>query len=174
MKKIFALLLIVSVLTSCEQEVSFNTPAFQARKDNFMWRAKDYTARYDTATSTLQLSAFVGFEKLTMTVTPVEIVGDATGAYFQNGTFNLSNNPDALVIYSYVNNGQTYKYSTAIEDTANGEVSVENGAIQKPGTISGSFRFDAPYVGEIPNAPERINFQNGVFYEIPITFGPIL
>ena len=34
MKKIIALLMIVSVLASCEEDVSFNTPAFQARKDN--------------------------------------------------------------------------------------------------------------------------------------------
>lgn len=174
MKKIFALLMIVSVLASCEEEVSFNTPAFQARKDNFMWRAKDYTAVYDVTTSTLQLSAFVGFEKLVMTVAPVTIVGDGTTAFFQDTTFDLSNNPDALVTYSFVNNGQTYFYATDVEDLATGEVVIKNDAIQKPGTISGSFRLDAPYIGDVPNAPERINFQNGVFYEIPITFGPIL
>lgn len=173
MKKIVALLMIVSVLVSCEEEISSNTPAFQARKDNFMWRAKDYTALYDATTSTLQLSAFVGFEKLTMTVTPVAIVGDANGAYFEDGTFDVANNPDALVTYSYVNNGQTYKYSTAVEDEATGKIEIKNDAIQKPGTLSGSFRFDAPYVGTNLNAPERINFQEGIFYEIPISFGPI-
>ena len=166
--------MIVSVLASCEEEVSFNTPAFQARKDNFMWRAKDYTAVYDATSSTLQLSAFVGFEKLIVTVAPVTIVGDGTTSFFQDKTFDLSNNPDAVVTYSYVNNGQTYFYATDIEDKATGEVAIKNGAIQKPGTISGSFRLDAPYVGDVPNAPERINFQNGVFYEIPITFGPVL
>ena len=170
MKKIVALLMIVCVFASCEEEVSFNTPAFQARKDNFMWRAKDYTAVYDATSSTLVLSAYVGFEKLTMTVEPVEILGDGTAAFFQDATFDLSNNPDATVTYSYVNNGQTYNYATTVKDKANGEIVLQNGAIQKPGTISGKFRFDAPYIGEIPNAPERINFQEGVFYEVPITF----
>jgi hypothetical protein len=174
MKKIFALLMIVTVLASCEEDVSFNTPAFEARKDNFMWRASDYTAVYDFASSTLTVSAFLGFEKMIMTVSPVEIIGDANGAFFQDATFDLSNNPDAVVTYSYVSNGQTYLYSTDIEDEANGQFVLSNGVVQKPGTISGTFRLDAPYVGEIPNAPERINFQNGVFYDIPITFSPVL
>ena len=173
MKKIVALLMIVSVLASCEEDVSFNTPAFQARKDNFMWRAQDYTAVYSAVDSTLVLSAFQGFEKVTMTAYPVIIVGTGTSAFFQDITFDLANNPNAIATYSDVSNGQTYLYSTDVEDEANGELAIKNGAIQKPGTISGTFRFDAPYIGDILNARERINFQEGVFYEIPITFGPV-
>jgi hypothetical protein len=174
MKKIVALLMIVSVLASCEEDVTFNTPAFQARKDNFTWRANDYTAVYDVTSSTLVLTAFKGFEKITMAVAPVIITGDGTSSFYLDATFDLNNNPDAVATYSYVNNGQTYSYSSDVEDMATGEVALLNGAIQKPGTITGTFRFDAPYIGEIPNAPERINFQEGVFYEIPITFWPAL
>lgn len=172
MKKIVALLMIVSVLASCEEDVSFNTPAFQARKDNFMWRAQDYTAVYSATDSTLVLSAYQGFEKLTMTAYPVIIVGNGTSAFFEDITFDLANNLNVNATYSYINNGQTYLYSTEVEDQANGELVLKNGAIQKPGTISGTFRFDAPYIGDILNAPERINFQDGTFYQIPITFGP--
>ena len=71
-------------------------------------------------------------------------------------------------------NGQTYNYTTNVEDISNGELVLKNGAVQKPGTISGTFRFDAPYIDDIPNAPERINFQDGDFYQIPITFGPVM
>ena len=170
MKKIVALLMIVSVLVSCEEDISFNTPAFQARKDNFMWRAKDYTAVYDVTSNTLVLSGFVGFEKLAMTIKPVIIEGDGTTAFFEDATFDLANNANAIATYSYVNNGQTYKFSSNVTDKATGEIVLKNGAIQKPGTISGTFRFDAPYIGDTPNAPERINFQEGVFYEVPITF----
>ena len=170
MRKIVALLMIVSVLASCEEDISFNTPAFQARKDNFMWRAKDFSAVYNVSDSTLVLSAFEGFDKLTMTAYPVLITGDGTSSFFQDITFDLANNLDAVADYSYVNNGQTYLYSTEVEDQANGELVLQNGAIQKPGTISGTFRLDAPYIGDIPNAPGRINFQEGVFYEIRITF----
>ncbi|MDD3004229.1 DUF6252 family protein [Flavobacterium sp.] len=174
MKKIFALLMVVSVLVSCEEDVSFNTPAFQARKDNFMWRANDYSAVYNAADSTLVLNAFEGFEKVTLTAYPVIITGTGTSAFFQDTQFDLANNNDAIATYSFVNNGLTYLYSTAVKNKANGELVLRNGAIQKPGTISGTFRFDAPYIGEYPNAPERINFQEGVFYEIPISFGPEL
>lgn len=173
MKKIVALLMIVSVLVSCEEDVSFNTPAFQARKDNFTWRADDYTAVYRISDSTLVLTAFKGFEKLTMTAYPVLIIGNGTTSFFQDVTFDLSNNPYAIAEYDYVNNGQVLMYSTEVEDDATGELVLQNGAVQKPGTISGTFRFDAPYIGDVPNAPERINFQEGVFYEVPITFGPV-
>ena len=174
MKKIIALLMIVSVLASCEEDVSFNTPAFQARKDNFMWRASDYSAVYDAVESTLVLTAYKGFDKVTMTVSPVIITGDGTTAFFQDATFDLSDNVDAIATYSFVNNGQTYNYTTNVVDISNGELVLKNGAVQKPGTVSGTFRFDAPYIGDITNAPERINFQDGVFYEIPITFGPVM
>lgn len=174
MKKIIALLMVVSLLTSCEENVSFNTPAFQARKDNFMWRASSYSAVYDVAQSSLQLTAQSGFEKVTITVSPVVVTGDGTTAFFQDATFDLKNNTEAIATYDFVNNGQTYSYTTEVEDIANGELVLKNGAVQKPGTVSGAFRFDAPYQGDIPNAPERINFQEGVFYEIPLTFAPIL
>lgn len=174
MKKIFALLMVLSVLASCEEEVSFNTPAFQARKDNFTWRADDYTAVYRISDSTLVLSGFKGFEKLTMTSYPVLISGNGTTSFFQNATFDFSNNPNAIAEYSYISNGQLLMYSTDVEDQANGELVLQNGAIQKPGTITGTFRFDAPYVGEFPAELQRINFQEGVFYEIPISFAPSL
>lgn len=174
MKKIVALLMIVSVLVSCEEDVSFNTPAFQARKDNFAWRADDYTAVYSVFDSTLVLTGFKGFEKLTMTAYPVVITGNGTASFFQDATFNLRNSPFAIAEYDYVNNGQVLMYSTEVEDQAVGELALKNSVVQKPGTITGTFRFDAPYIGNVPNAPGRINFQEGVFYEIPITFGPAL
>lgn len=174
MKKIVALLMIVSVLASCEEEVSFNTPAFQARKDNYMWRASDFTAVYHASDSTLVLTGFERFEKVVMTAYPVLITGDGTSAFFEDATFDFSNNPNAIATYSFVKNGQTLMYSTDVTDKANGELAIRNGAVQKPGTISGTFRFDAPYIGDILNTPERINFQDGQFYEIPITFAPVL
>ena len=172
MKKIVALLMIVSVLASCEEDVSFNTPAFQARKDNFMWRAQDYSAVYNVMDSTLVLTGYAGFEKVTMTAYPVLIIGTGEAAFFQDIDFDLANNLNATATFSNVNNGLTYLYSTEVQDEATGELVLRNEAIQKPGTISGTFRFDAPYIGDYPNAPERINFQEGRFYEIPITFGP--
>lgn len=170
MRKIVALLMVVSVLASCQEDVSFNTPAFQARKDNFLWRASDYSAVYNVATSTLVLTGYAGFEKVTMTAHPILISGNGSTAFFQDATFDLKNNLDAVATYSFVNNGQNYNYSTTVIDKANGELVFKNGAVQKPGTITGTFRFDAPYIGTIPNAPERINFQSGEFYQIPITF----
>lgn len=171
MRKLVSLILILTVFTSCEEDVSFNTPAFQARKDNFMWRAQDYTANYNPLDSTLVLTAYKGLEQVELSAYPVIIVGDGTTTFFENATFELGNDANSNAFYSFADNGLVYEFETGIADDPNGEIVLENTVNQKPGTISGKFRFDAPYVGDIPNAPERINFQTGIFYEIPITIG---
>ena len=172
MKKIVSLLIILAVFASCEEDISSNTPSFQARKDNFMWRAQDYTAIYNPLDSTLVLTGYSGLEEVKLFAYPVIITGTGTSSFFQNATFELGNDENSGAFYSYVENGTSYEFETGIADDPNGELILKNGdPTQKSGTISGSFRFDAPYVGDIPEAPERINFQNGVFYEIPITFG---
>ncbi|MFY0482731.1 DUF6252 family protein [Flavobacterium sp. PLA-1-15] len=171
MKKIVSLLLILVVFASCEEDISSNTPSFQARKDNFMWRAQDYTAIYNPLDSTLVLTAFNGLEVLKLYSYPVIINGTGTSTFFENATFELGNDDDNKAFYSFADRGVNFEYETGIADAPNGEVVLENTVNQKPGTISGSFRFDAPFVGDIEDAPERINFQNGVFYEIPLTIG---
>lgn len=171
MKKIVSLLIILAVFTSCEEDISSNTPSFQARKDNFMWRAQDYTAVYNPLDSTLIMTAYNGLEKLELSAYPVIITGTGTTSFFQDATFELGNNENSNAFYSYIDNGTTYEFETGIADDPNGQLVLKNNdPVQKPGTISGTFRLDAPYIGNIPNAPERINFQEGVFYEIPITF----
>lgn len=165
-------MIILAVFTSCEEDISSNTPSFQARKDNFMWRAQDYTANYNPLDSTLVLTAYNGLEKVELSAYPVIITGNGTTSFFEDATFELGNDQNSNAFYSFVDGGVTYEFETGIADDPNGQIILKNNdPVQKPGTISGSFRFDAPYLGDTPNAPERINFQNGVFYEIPITIG---
>lgn len=171
MKKIVSLLIILAVFTSCEEEISSNAPSFQASKDNFMWRAKDYTAVYNPLDSTLVMTAYNGLEVVKLYSYPVLITGTGTGSFFENATFELGDGDANSAFYSFADRGVNFEYETGVSDVPNGEIVLENTVNQKPGTISGKFRFDAPFVGENPNAPERINFQNGVFYEIPITIG---
>jgi hypothetical protein len=171
MKKFVSLLIILAVFTSCEEDISSNTPSFQARKDNFMWRAQDYTAIYNPLDSTLVMTAYNALEKVELSAYPVIITGSGTTASFQDATFELGNDENSNAFFSFVNNGTTYEFETGIADDPNGLLVLKNNSpVQKPGTISGTFRFDAPYIGDVPNAPERINFQEGVFYEIPIPF----
>ena len=171
MKKIVSLLIILALFTSCEEEISSNTPAFQARKDNFMWRAQDYTANYNPLDSTLVMTAYNGLEIVELSAYPVIITGTGTATFFENAIFELGNDENSNAFYSFADRGVNYEFETGIADVPNGEIVLENTVNQKPGTISGKFRFDAPYIGAIPDAPERINFQNGIFYEIPITIG---
>lgn len=172
MKKIVSLLIILAVFTSCEEDISSNAPSFQGSKDNFMWRANDYTANYNPLDSTLVITAYNGLEKVQLSAYPVKITGTGTSIFFEDATFELGNDGNSNAFYSFVDKGTTYEFETGIADDPNGLITLKNNdPVQKPGTISGSFRFDAPYIGDAPNAPERINFQNGVFYEIPITIG---
>jgi len=171
MRKIVSLLIILAVFASCEEDITSNTPSFQARKDNFMWRAKDYTAIYNPLDSTLVMTAYNGLEVVKLYSYPVIITGTGTSTFFENATFELGNDDVNAAFYSFADRGVNFEYETGVADVPNGEVVLENTVNQKPGTISGSFRFDAPFVGDIEDAPERINFQNGVFYEIPITIG---
>lgn len=172
MKKIVSLLIILAVFASCEEDITSNTPSFQARKDNYMWRAQDYRANYNPLDSTLVMTAYSGLEQVRLYAYPVIITGNGTTTFFEDAVFELGSDENSSAFYSFVDRGSTYKFQTGIDDDSYGELVLKNNSpVQKPGTISGSFRFDAPYVGDIPNAPERINFQNGIFYEIPITIG---
>ncbi|MDR6966595.1 hypothetical protein J2X31_000593 [Flavobacterium arsenatis] len=171
MKKIVSLLIILVLFTSCEENISSNSPSFQASKDNFMWRANDYTAVYNPLDSTLVMTAFKGLEVVKLYSYPVIINGTGASTFFENAIFELGNDDVNSAFYSFADRGVNFEYETGVSDVPNGEIVLENTINQKPGTISGKFRFDAPYVGASESAPERINFQNGVFYEIPITIG---
>lgn len=170
MKRIVSLLIILAVFASCETDVSTNTPAFQGRKDNFMWRAQDYTAIYNPLDSTLVLSAYKGLELVRLSAYPVIITGNGTTATFEDATFELGVNDINTAYYSFADNGQELEYATG-EEIGNGELVLATTVNQKPGTISGTFRFNAEYFGDVAGAPESVNYQNGVFYEIPLTFG---
>src|SRR4051812_17730793 len=64
MKKIAALLFMVAALVSCEEDVKFNDPGFQGRKDNYTWRA-DVTNAYVT-NGYMIVNAYKGLETVTL------------------------------------------------------------------------------------------------------------
>ncbi len=168
MKKIVSILILIVTLVSCEEEVSFNNPSFEGYKDNVLWRAKDYNATYNPADSTLVLNGYRGLELVTLTAYPVLAIGDGTNFLFENATFVLGDDDITTASYQYAENGVNQYFETG-EDLGVGELVVENVVNQMPGTISGRFRFDAPKRGDTSDFPETVNFQYGVFYQIPIT-----
>lgn len=169
MKKALYLLLIILVFTSCEEDVSFNNPAFQARKDNATWRAQDYNAHYTEATNTLTIKVFRGFEKITFNITPVLATNNGSNLVLTDGSFMLNEESSTTATYSSVINGETYSYSTSVENNFNGLIELRNSSNQKSGTVSGTFRFDALIEDDIDGPIKRVSFQDGIFYEIPFT-----
>jgi len=47
MKKLISLLAVAILLTSCEQDIQTNTPAFQAKKNDVFWRSNNAKVSID-------------------------------------------------------------------------------------------------------------------------------
>lgn len=175
MKKVFALLLMVTALVSCESEVKFNDPGFQARKDNFIWRA-DLASAY-VADGYMHVTANKGLETVVLRfpVPAVEITQLNPVTYTFRDTDGDPDNDeldDVSATYQLVEQGTALDYFTGLdselEDPGNVEVTI-NKCLFTEGIISGQFKFNAKYQGESELAPANVNFQQGVFYNVPFT-----
>ena len=179
MKKILSILILTVAFWSCESDVKFSDPGFQGRKDNFAWRADITTASFqsdgvDPNIGTLTIEAYRGLERVTLTV-PFDRNGTITK--FNPVTYSLGPTADVsddiTATYDYTDSGFELVYSTDTGEEPDGD-SVGNATISLneydivKQTISGTFKFNAKYVGESTVVNENVNFQEGVFYHIPI------
>lgn len=84
MKKFLSLIVIIMLLSSCQEDVKFNTPGFQGLKDDVFWRATDARA-YVSTNGTLSIKGYTPFEELDLNTNST-----AEGLYFL-GTTNNNN-----------------------------------------------------------------------------------
>jgi len=154
MKKIFQLVLLLIVVSSCTEDVKFNNPAFQALKDNVFWRATSFKA-YTNSNGSLAIEGDLGFEKVILR-TPSSVAQIYILGIDDNSTASYSNTLPSQVedFYTGTNVG-----SDQIEIT---ELNLENK------TISGTFKFSAMNEDETNTDKPKVNFKEGVFYKIPI------
>lgn len=103
MKKIFAIVSLVLVLTSCENDVKTNSPAFQGEKDNLFWRAGDSRVTLNTD-GTVTINAYTDYEVISATVP------NAVGTY-DLGTANNA----IFASYSFNNQGTLLYYETSYQ-----------------------------------------------------------
>lgn len=177
MKKILSLIVLVAALASCEDDVKFNDPAVQALKDNELWKATSYTAVLGAGNS-LTITATNGFETVTLRA-------DNADPYLCDGT--EVNDPDSdkdgceyLFGYDQENSasyvlsadGITKSYQTGID----AEPGDEEGAIliyrsRKYTNVQGGFISGEFYFNATDASGQVVNFQQGVFYKIPIQTG---
>jgi len=154
MKKIASFLLIVMALTSCEEEITRNNPSVQGLKDNVLWRANDYSAVVQG--NGFVITGLTRYETLTLKTS-----GKTKSTY----VLGVNNSRTATFVDD--TNGQKLTFATGQAQGDGQIVITEYDEINQ--TVSGTFRFNALNVDNNPAGGEILNFQEGVFYKVPIT-----
>jgi len=106
MKKLFSLFVLVFVFSGCSNEVTTNTPGFQAFKDDTLWRAIDVKA-YVYIDGHLRILAMAQNETVELNLSSTDV-----GTYYfasvddeNTADFSLSYNGDFLRYLTYGVNG---------------------------------------------------------------------
>ncbi len=156
MKKYLLFVFVIFSLVSCQEDVSFNNPSLQGVKDNVFWRAVQSKAAVASDGSVL-IEAYTRNETLSLKVTST-----SAQTYFL-GTSNANK-------VTYVQSdatGSLITFSTGF-GIGDGEIVITNyDAVNK--TITGTFKFNAENTYNNPLAGAVVNFQQGVFYKVPVS-----
>lgn len=156
MKKYFLFALMTLALTSCEEDVTDNTPAFESFNNYNYWRAQEKTATVKDGA--LIVSGSDETDKLELRIEGYELGKEYIFAQHGNISATYTKKIDDVVY--------TYKSSNNAES---GYIKINSVDNQIPGAISGTFLIELLPVGNmIPNTP-KIHFNKGVFYQIPLT-----
>ncbi len=103
MKKIASLIIVLILLSSCQEDVQFNNPGFQAYRDGVLFRGIDVKA-LKSASGKITLQALAQDEELSLNVS-----NSTVGTYFL-GTTNTNN----LATYSSSFNDVILEYATIV------------------------------------------------------------
>lgn len=162
MKKYFLIALAAISLVSCEEELTTNTPTFEAMNSYTFWRATKIAANFNDGD--LVIVGANDTENITLYIEDYEL-----GQEYTLGTSNYN-----VATYSKVENDTVYRYSTS-SSTGKGYIKLEPIENQVPGTISGTFYAEMEPVDATMVLPDRevVNFNKGVFFRIPITYPPV-
>ncbi|QIH39197.1 hypothetical protein G7A72_10415 [Flavobacterium sp. Sr18] len=155
MKKYLLFLVVVFAIFSCEENVSFNNPSFQGMKDNVFWRAVDSKA-FLASDGSLMIEGYTVNEVLTLRTTSTAI---------QNYPLGTSNSKTAVYVLTVGADEISFTTGIGIGD---GEIVItEYDDVNS--TVSGTFKFNAENADGNPLAGDVLNFQQGVFYKVPIS-----
>ncbi len=155
MKKYLIFLIVIFTALSCEEDVSFNNPSFQGMKDNVFWRAVDSKA-FLGSDGSLIIEGYTGNEVLTLRTT------STTAQRYPLGT---SNSKTAVYVLNV--GADEISFTTGIGIGSGEIVITEYDDVNS--TISGTFKFNAENADGNPLAGDVLNFQQGVFYKVPIS-----
>src|SRR5690554_2314228 len=163
MKKYFLIVLAGLALTSCEEEISINAPAFEATNGYDFWRATKMKATVEDGN--LIIVGADDAENITLYIESFEF-----GAEY---TLRISN--VNVATYSKVENDTVYNYSTS-SSTGNGYIKFDPAEKQPYGTVTGTFFAEmdvltgSPVLRDESDKPiTTVNFNKGVFFQIPLS-----
>ncbi|WPR72534.1 DUF6252 family protein [Flavobacterium sp. NG2] len=154
MKKYFLYSVLLFCLNSCEENVKFNNPSFQGVKDNIFWRAITTSATVNTA-GVVTINAYTRDEQVTLKTN-----GSAVK------TYELGVNNAITATYVQTNTSGNLSYATSTGKGDGQIIITEYDNINN--TISGTFRFNAVNTVANSTAEPVLNFQQGVFYKVPV------
>ena len=155
MKKYFLLLVVLFSLVACEENISFNNPSLQGTKDNVFWRGVQTKATI-ASDGSLLIESFTANETLSLKTTSTK-----------SQTYFLGTSESKKAIYSFTDaaNG-LITFSTGL-GVGEGQIVIkEYDAVNS--TITGSFKFSAKNSNFSSSTNPVVNFQNGVFYKVPV------
>ena len=145
------------IFSSCSDNVTRNDPSFQGLKDNVMWRAVSSQALVEN--NALTISGIVDYETLT-----IRLNGKNKGTY----VLGLNNGKKATFVDD--SNDVPLTFATGINEGDGQVVITDYDEINM--TVSGTFRFNAVNVDDNPMGGDILNFQQGVFYKVPVVIAP--
>jgi hypothetical protein len=164
MKKSFLFIIVLFTLISCEEDVRFNNPSFQGIKDNVFWRAIVSTASVG-ANGALVIKAYSGNEVITLKMPmPATVVNQKDKNSYV--TYVLGTSTSKVATYVLTDSSGTTTFTTG-SGIGDGQIIITD--YDKVGnTVSGSFKFNAENIYNNPLVGDILNFQQGVFYKVPI------
>jgi hypothetical protein len=155
MKKLFLIIIVLFAFISCQEDVRFNNPSLQGMKDNVFWRAVESKATLATNGSLL-IEAYTRNETLTFKLASTAKKNYFLGIDNVNTVNYVLSDPSGLI---------TFSTGFGIGD---GQITItEYDAVNN--TVSGTFKFNAENTYNNPLAGPVVNFQQGVFYKVPVS-----
>ncbi|KIA84761.1 DUF6252 family protein [Flavobacterium sp. AED] len=156
MKKYFLFIVVLFSLISCQEDVRFNNPSLQGLKDNVFWRAVESKATI-AADGSLLIQAYTSNETLSLKTT-------ATKAQ----TYFLGTSESKKVTYTITDaTGSLITFSTGF-GIGDGQIVITEYDVANK-TVTGTFKFNAENTYNNPLAGPLVNFQQGVFYKVPVS-----
>lgn len=155
MKKLFLIIIVLFAFLSCQEDVRFNNPSLQGMKDNVFWRAIESRATL-APDGSLLIQAYTGNETLSLKTTSTKPQTYFLGTSESKKVTYILNDPSGLI---------TFSTGFGVGD---GQIVIEEyDAVNN--TVTGKFKFNAVNTDNNAIASATINFQQGVFYKVPVS-----